>query len=429
LTNLVALYSGMIAILAIIFAPLIVTCIAPGLKTPMRHQTEFLLRIMLPSLCFASIASSLASRYQARESFLLPATMAFTIQATNLLLVLMFRSAGVSMAAGAYSIGSLLALIVLLVPLLMRNEHRMVMRLQDPAVRGALRAMGIILAVSALYAAYPVIERRIASQISLVAVSYVGYSSKLAAMLTALISAGTAITVLPRFSACVSKEGKGDLPRTATAAINTMTAISLPSLVIVGILREPIIRVLFERGTFDHSATLAVANALLLYLPSIFGFCLAAIPGSLLYACRETKSMAIIGIAVFAAYLIYCPWLGSRYGYLGIACGTSLFALTTALAQLAAAVVLRRAIDMAALTRTSVKVILGTGIAGCIVFIIAGRSPGLGRAATAGLVGLFSFAILSFRVFKVPEIKYLCTSISSIVRGLVHLPLGNGKTM
>lgn len=411
LVNLVAIGSAIVTIAAIILSPAIVSVAAPGLSLPVSAQTVLLLRLMLPSFCFSSVAYTLASRYQAKETFLLPAMIPFVIQAVNLLLVAIFRGVGINMAAASYSVGALLSAVMVFIPVLTKGEYKLSISLGDPAIRRALAAMGILVISSMFYAAYPVMERRVASGLSEAAISYIGYSGKLSAMLASVLATGVAASVLPCFSGYIVKNDSEGLRRIATASLNTIIAVTIPVLVLLAILREPVVRVLFQRGAFDTAATSAVAGALLFYLPSALGFCITVVAGNVLYAFRDIKLMSAIGIVSVIAYFAYCPVLANRFGYIGVATGTSIFALGSAAAQCIAACSRRHAVDSRLTGLVVLKTCASAAIAGLTTFSLVGPSPGLGKAVAGGLAGLGVYLLLATCVFRVSEISYLLARI------------------
>ena len=112
----------------------------------------------------------------------------------------------------------------------------------------------------------------------------------------ALIAQTIAIASLPTFSAQVAL-GKLDEMRSSLAStIRAVLLLSLPASIGLVLLREPIIRLLYQGGRFDVRSTELVAWALLWYAAGLVGHCVVEIVSRAFYALHDTKTPVIVGV-------------------------------------------------------------------------------------------------------------------------------------
>jgi putative peptidoglycan lipid II flippase len=109
-----------------------------------------------------------------------------------------------------------------------------------------------------------------------------------------------------------------------------MMMLNVPATVGLIVLAEPIIRLMYERGAFKPSDTIAAAAALKFYAIGLLGYSVVRIASPAFYALGQSRVPVTISfIAVLAnAALNYA--LVQVMGYRGLALGTSIAALLNA---------------------------------------------------------------------------------------------------
>jgi putative peptidoglycan lipid II flippase len=152
------------------------------------------------------------------------------------------------------------------------------------------------------------------------------------------VAVGTAaIPVLSRLAG----EGKiKDFRDTVSSSMNLVFLMTLPSACGLIVLGEPIVRLIYERGKFDATATSMTAIALAGYSIGLTGYAAIKILSPAFYALDDAKtpmmiSIASIGVNFVGSYFLR-EWLSQYgvtpetphgYGHVGVALATSIVAL------------------------------------------------------------------------------------------------------
>ena len=152
------------------------------------------------------------------------------------------------------------------------------------------------------------------------------------------VAVGTAaIPVLSR----LASEGKiKDFRDTVSSSMNLVFLMTLPSACGLIVLGEPIVRLIYERGKFDATATSMTAVALAGYSIGLTGYAAIKILSPAFYALNDAKTPMIIAIASIGVNFIGSyflrEWLShygvtpetpNGYGHVGVALATSIVAL------------------------------------------------------------------------------------------------------
>ncbi len=152
------------------------------------------------------------------------------------------------------------------------------------------------------------------------------------------VAVGTAaIPVLSR----LASEGKmKEFRDTVSSSMNLVFLMTLPSACGLIVLGEPIVRLIYERGKFDATATSMTAIALVGYSIGLTGYAAIKILSPAFYALNDAKTpmmiaVASIGVNFMGSYFMR-EWLShygvteatpNGYGHVGVALATSLVAL------------------------------------------------------------------------------------------------------
>lgn len=118
----------------------------------------------------------------------------------------------------------------------------------------------------------------------------------LGVLLTAML-----VPILPRFTEQASSGQTDDLKEELRRSLRFLWFLSLPLTAIFLVLPVPIIKLLFERGTFDERSTAIVSLALVYLAPSIFFYVARDLMTRVFYAFKDSKTpyhVALIAICV-----------------------------------------------------------------------------------------------------------------------------------
>src|SRR5690606_29569011 len=93
-------------------------------------------------------------------------------------------------------------------------------------------------------------------------------------------------------------------------------------------LAEPVVQLLFERGAFDHAATLATAAVLRSYVLGLLPYGLVKVLAPVFYGVDRVRVPLLASMAAVAVNIVFNALTYQRFGAPGIALGTTLGAVT-----------------------------------------------------------------------------------------------------
>ncbi|MBW1889175.1 MAG: murein biosynthesis integral membrane protein MurJ [Deltaproteobacteria bacterium] len=295
------------AVAGVLASPVIVHIIAPGFTaSPEKYQLCVdLTRFMFPYIFFIGLVALCMGILNVLGHFAAPALAPVFLNLAMITSVLLFsphlERPVFGLAVGVL-LGGLLQLL-LQIPFLIKNGlffwqktkifHpglKRIGKLMLPAVFGA-----------AVYQINMVIGTLLASLLPEGSVSYLYYADRLVQFPLGIFAIATATAVLPSLSKQVAKEDFDGLRETFRHAMNFVFFITIPAMVGLVVLREPIVYLLFKRGAFDVETVRLTATALLYYCAGLWAFSAVRIVVSMFYALQDTKTpvkMAVVSITV-----------------------------------------------------------------------------------------------------------------------------------
>lgn len=328
--NLLILVLGIISILGVLLAPLVVRFLVPG------HKVESLsyelvmtmFRIQWPIILFSGINGVLSGIYYTQSRFARPAAAPVINSGCTLLFTLLLRQ---QVGIVSTAIGSLIGPIVqtaLLLPILINNDHyRLHIDWQHPGLRQVGKLMLPWVSFNALAKGTSVLDTVLTSTLPAGSLSYLSYSSRLVSLTVNLISRGTALSVFPRISRSHAASDPASFRLYFSIGIRFIGILAIPATGALIAVREPLMRMLFERGLFTSGDTTATGLALAVYATALTSLAFGSIVSNTFYARHDTLTPALIGFigillqAGLAFLLIpYLSYLAMAVSFSVLAC-------------------------------------------------------------------------------------------------------------
>lgn len=333
----------------------------------------------------------LQAAHHARQRYLLAALSNVAGVALSLGWIVAVPRLDLTTLCAALLAGSLLATLVLAVPLA---------RLLALPWRGSWRGIGLrrfsLLAAPLLFsAAYarldPLVDRSIASFLDPGSISELGYAQRIVTALATLTASGLSVVIFPQLASFSADPRDPRLSELLATAWRFLAVLLIPCVAAVVFYGESIVADLFERQAFDASATEAVARLLTILLGVVVAGSVGEIAGKALYAMSETRLPALIAVVGFTIGVALKIALSRRFGVEGVALGTTLYFVICLAALLAA---LYQRIGGAMFGGLGGAVVQGT--IGSVAAAAVGAIPlwllDEGGALLGGLLGLIAYA-------------------------------------
>jgi len=317
-------------ILGMLGMPALLYIFAPGFHDePHRwQQTLTLARWMFPYMAMISLAAMSWAVLNTYRRFAVaaasPALLNMAIIFAAIVLAPSFTNPALALAIGVL-LGGALQLIIQF-PALKRIgwTPRPIWNVAHPAVRRTLKLFGPAVVGVAAVQINILVGTILATLLPVGAVSYLYYSDRIVQLPLALFGIAMGTALLPALSEHFAKEQHAEALTDLRLGLGWLTWITLPSMLALLLLAEPIITTLFESGRFTHGDSISTAHALQAYSLGLIAFCWARVLSTACYAEKDSKTpmrYAAISVAVNIVLALILMW---PLGFVGLALATSL---------------------------------------------------------------------------------------------------------
>lgn len=292
---------GLICLMGIIFAPAIVSIIAPGfLSNPEKFRMSVLLtRIMFPFLLFISLASITMGSLNTRGVFFVPALAPALLNVVTIICVLTlsayFTEPIIAVAVGVTAGG--IVQFLFQVPAFFKTGYNLkvkVSRLKSQISHPALKRIGVLIipatAGMAVSQINIFVSTILASYLAEGSITYLYYSMRLIQFPIGIFGVAMGIAVLPALSEHSARGETDKLKEDFSFALRLLFFITVPAMAGLIALKEPIVSALFLRGRFDYAATINTSDALMFYSLGIWAVVGARIATAAFYSMQDTKT-------------------------------------------------------------------------------------------------------------------------------------------
>lgn len=299
--------------------------LAAGYDAAVRAESAGLLRAMTPALLLMGLSGLFSALLYAQDRFL-PSALALTCFNAGVVVaaLLLHPALGVgSLAAGVVAGAALQAGVQWWA---LRRWFTVVrVALRHPAVRQVLSlyapvALGLVVSTAAI-----AIDTNLASRTGEGSLAALGFATTLVQLPLGLVATGVSTAALPRLARAAGSTGDAMVYKRSLAEGLRMVLLAiLPATAGLVVLREPVVRLLFERGAFDAEATARTAVAFLAYAPGLPAAALDQVLVNGYYARRNTRTPVLVGVAAVGVYLAAALALLGPLGMAGLALANSL---------------------------------------------------------------------------------------------------------
>jgi putative peptidoglycan lipid II flippase len=314
-------------------AGLVVAITGPGLTQEGRALVISLAPFAAPTVLFGATAALLSAVCQATgRSGTLAVSWAIGGVVAFAVVVGAWESVGVS-AYVLGSAGSFLATSAVLAVVLFRDRLLTLRGVGAEAAEArAAISRALPLAGGTVFSQFnELIDRAVASLVSVGAVSTLRYAEQLATAPVRLLVPGWSAAIYPALSRQAAKSFGSTGGREASRSIAMVLAVTTPIAVGLAALGPLIVAVAYGRGNFHETAADDTARTLAAFAPLVVLAMVNAVAVSAHNAAGRTRLVGFVSLLNAAANLVLDLLLGFAFGVAGIAIATSLATLATAL--------------------------------------------------------------------------------------------------
>src|SRR3989454_2197748 len=331
---LLVAFSAVMWLLAPIFVPVVV---APGFSGDQLALTVDLTRLMLLSPIFMGLSSLTTGILNSYRQFLSGATAPLVYNAVIILFAL-FAAPFLGIQALAYGVvtGALFMWLVQLPELTFRRTRfSFSLDLGHPGVREVLRLAGPrTLALGAVQIVF-LVDTNLASRMPQGSLTALTYAFQLMLLPLGVFSIAISAAVFPTLSHYASLGQLSRMRDTVQQAIRWILFLTLPTAILMIVLRRPIVNLLFQYGNFGSEAREATQAAFLFYSLGLAGHALVQIIARAYYASRDTTTPLALTLISIGLNVVLDVLLAPILFINGLALANSISTLVEAVLLLA----------------------------------------------------------------------------------------------
>jgi putative peptidoglycan lipid II flippase len=290
--------------------------------------------------------------------------------------------------------------------------------LGDPDVRLVIKRMAPVIFGMGVYYLDVMVGRNLLSESGVGATSYFNFALRLCDLPQGIFVMALQAATLPSLSRLAAQKDMEELKQTFAFGARLSLFAAIPAALLLGVLAEPIVVLVFQRGQFDAVAAHETGRALLAQASGVWTVAMVRQLVGLSYALGDTRLPVIVSALDFLVFLGLALWLRGPLGHVGISwavSGSSLVQMTLLWFLIARRLNGLLSADIArALGRALLAALPAAMLAALVVLLLQpvatgalGRAlPGAVAAACFGVVFLFVAAAT-----KSPELEAIRAGI------------------
>lgn len=320
-TNWVILILSALAGLAAILAPWLVQTFYGNFTLPQQALTAELMRWMLISTVIFGVSGVVMGILNAHQHFLLPALAPVIYNSAIILGAwLLGPTWGVRGLTTGVVLGAAGHLLVQVPGLAQqRMRYRPALAWRDSSLREVGRLMAPrVLGLAAVQLNF-LVTTILASGLAAGSLAALNYGWIIMLLPQGVIAQSVATALFPTLAALVARREQAEMRRIFGVTLRNLLFLTLPAAAGLLILREPVIRLLLQRGAFDAESTAATAWALGFFALGLVGHSVVEIATRAFYALKNTKTpvaVAIVAMLINVGLSIFLMNLFAGLGWL-----------------------------------------------------------------------------------------------------------------
>ena len=329
--NILIIVLIIVVILGIWGAPWLINIIAVGFKSnPYKYQLAVdLTRIMFPYIGFVAVAALFMGILNSYEHFLVPALAPAMLNISIIVfaLTLSYKYGIYSIAWGVILGGIGQALVQ--APALARKKikYSFVVDFNDQATKKLLKLLLPAMVGLAITQINVIVDKTIASTLIDGSISALYYSNRLIQFPLGAFGIAISIAIFPTLSKSIVKNNIPEFKKSLLFGLRMLLFTTVPSAIGLIVLKDPIVRLIYEHGTFSKFATNMTASALLYYSIGLFAYACVRLITMSYFALNDTKTPVKIGAYMLLLNIALNLILVRYLAHSGLALATSVVAI------------------------------------------------------------------------------------------------------
>lgn len=319
--NITVLLLAVFTILGMLFAQGVALWEAPSFKADKMLLLVKLTRIMFPAVCFTALAGLMGGVLNSYQHFLAPALgpVFYNIAIIFGAFWLGSQYGIIGMAIGVVvgAIGNFLIQMAFLRKVGGGRFRFAYIDLNNPGFRRMLILMVPALVGLSATQANLWITNVMASSLPEGSITALRFANRLIQLPIGIFASSIAMVFFPLLSGLVAEKKMNSFKDTLSLSLRSIFFIMVPAAVGLAVLREPIVKLLFEGQKFTPAHTALTAYALFFYSIAIFAHAAILMLPRAFYALQDTLTPVLVSVFSVSVSILL-NWIFLKYTNLGV---------------------------------------------------------------------------------------------------------------
>ncbi|MFL0194615.1 murein biosynthesis integral membrane protein MurJ [Clostridium sp. WILCCON 0269] len=333
--NISSIFTIIMTIFLIVFSKQIIYIFAHGFtyNNLVFNQSVEIVRILLLSLIFVTLQSVVTGVLQSHKNFYEPAAMALMSNLVYIIyLVFLTSKYGMKGFAAATVVGFFIQFVINLPKYKkLGYSYKFILNFKDKYAVQMFKLMIPVVISTSLIQLNVFVNRSFATNIYFGAVTVLDYANKVNTLAYEVFAIGIAMIVYPTLSELAVKNNSFEYKKALVTSINTIMIIMIPAAVAIGMLRHPLVNIIFRRGAFTLHAANLTSSALFFYCPAMIAYGIRDILNKAFYSIKDVKTPMINSFIGIGLNIIINFFVIKYMQVSGLALATSISAIITTL--------------------------------------------------------------------------------------------------
>lgn len=330
--NFVIILCTIILVLGLIFTEYLIKIFASGFEGETLDQAIIFTRISLISVYFSGLVYVYTAYLQIKSIFIAPVLMGIP---SNLIVIM---SIYFSSHSNVYilAFGGLIATasqFILLYIYSFKNGYRYMhtLNIKDRNIRNMILLAFPAIIGSSVDKLNLLIDRTLASKISIGGISALNYSSTLNLFMMGIVVSSITTVLYPKISKMVVQNNMKKMKETLLMGVNSINLFIIPATVGTMVFANPIVELLYGRGQFDLHALSMTSYALFFYSIGTVGIGMRDMLSNVFYSLQDTRTPMINATIAMIINIILNFILSKYLGIGGLALASSIAAIISSI--------------------------------------------------------------------------------------------------
>jgi putative peptidoglycan lipid II flippase len=315
--NILAIVLTSCALVGYFTAQWYVPLIARGFQGPQMEVAIRMTRWLMPSIVTVSLSGVLSAMLYAYHRFRSAAMVGVAVNVVTIAcVVLLSHGVGIYALVLGTVLGLTAQMLVQLPSFLSIGKYRPIIDLHHPGLKKIWVMLGPIIVGSAAGQLALFFDRFFASTLAPGYIAGMNYATKLVNFPQQIFAAAIATVIFPLLAAQFARENRRGVARSVVTGLRIVNFITIPSACALIVLAHPMVQALFERGTFQASATDLTAALLPYAAVGLIALAANVVLTRCCFACHETLWPVTISVVTVLLNvllsLVWLPTLGAR---------------------------------------------------------------------------------------------------------------------